>query len=44
VLPGLHYFLYGVLIIVVVLTSPEGLVPRLASLLQPARRKAGGTS
>jgi branched-chain amino acid transport system permease protein len=44
VLPGLHYFLYGVLIILVVLTSPEGLVPRLASLLQPARRKAGGTS
>lgn len=31
-LPGLHYFLYGVLIIVVVLTSPEGMVPRLLGL------------
>jgi ABC-type branched-subunit amino acid transport system permease subunit len=39
----LHYFLYGVLIIVVVLTSPEGLVPRLALLLQAVRRKAGET-
>ena len=44
VLPGLHYFLYGVLIIVVVLTSPEGLVPRLASQLQVARSRAGGRS
>ena len=44
VLPGLHYFLYGVLIIVVVLTSPEGLVPRLALLLQVARSRAGGRS
>jgi branched-chain amino acid transport system permease protein len=41
VLPGLHYFLYGVLIILVVLTSPEGLVPRLVSLLRTARHKAG---
>ncbi len=42
VLPGLHYFLYGVLIILVVLTSPEGLGPRLVSLLQTVRRRAGG--
>jgi branched-chain amino acid transport system permease protein len=31
-LPGLHFFLYGVLIIIVVLTSPEGMVPRLLAL------------
>lgn len=37
-LPGLHYFLYGLLIIIVVLTSPQGLVPRILSL---RRRFAG---
>jgi branched-chain amino acid transport system permease protein len=31
-LPGLHFFLYGLIIIVVVLTSPQGVVPRLAGL------------
>lgn len=31
-LPGLHYFLYGVLIVVVVLTNPQGIVPRLLGL------------
>lgn len=31
-LPGLHYFLYGLLIIIVVLTSPQGIVPRILSL------------
>ena len=31
-LPGLHFFLYGVLIVIVVLTSPEGMVPRLMGL------------
>ncbi|GAC1327053.1 MAG: branched-chain amino acid ABC transporter permease [Beijerinckiaceae bacterium] len=41
ILPGLHYFLYGVLIIVVVLTSPQGLVPRLATLFRRAGRRAG---
>lgn len=37
VLPGLHYFLYGVLIILVIRMSPEGIVPRLASLLSSRR-------
>jgi branched-chain amino acid transport system permease protein len=41
ILPGLHYFLYGVLIIVVVLTSPEGLVPRLATLFRAVARRRG---
>jgi branched-chain amino acid transport system permease protein len=41
-LPGLHYFLYGVLIIIVVLTSPDGIVPRLASLLRWIGRAVKG--
>lgn len=39
VLPGLHSFIYGVLIVVVILLMPQGLVPALLSL---ARRVAGG--
>ncbi len=44
-LPGLHFFLYGVLIIIVVLTSPEGMVPRLLALRRrfaAARARTGG--
>ena len=41
ILPGLHYFLYGVLIVIVVLTSPEGLVPRLATLFRAASKRRG---
>jgi len=37
-LPGLHFFLYGVLIIIVVLTSPQGIVPRLLSVRRRFRR------
>jgi branched-chain amino acid transport system permease protein len=37
VLPGLHYFLYGVLIVVVITTSPQGIVPRLAELISRLR-------
>ena len=38
ILPGLHYFLYGILITLVVLTSPEGLVPRIGAMLTRRRR------
>ena len=44
VLPGLHYFLYGLLIIVVVLTSPQGIVPRLIALRRRPLRGGGGAT
>ena len=34
VLPGLHYFLYGLAVVVIVLTLPRGLVPSIASLFE----------
>jgi branched-chain amino acid transport system permease protein len=38
-LPGLHSFIYGVLIVAVILLMPQGLVP---ALLRLSRRAAGG--
>lgn len=38
VAPGLHYLVYGVLIVVVILSMPRGLVPRLMAALAARRR------
>ena len=37
ILPGLHYFINGILIVVVVLLMPRGFAPKIAELL--SRRK-----
>ena len=37
VLPGLHYFIYGVIVIAVIRLSPGGVLP-LVERLWPARR------
>jgi branched-chain amino acid transport system permease protein len=47
VAPGLHFFIYGALIVVVVRVMPQGVVPRLRSLWErrapgAARSKSGG--
>jgi len=39
VAPGLHYFIYGALIILVIRTMPRGVVPTLQSLLTRRRAK-----
>jgi branched-chain amino acid transport system permease protein len=49
VAPGLHYFIYGLLIVVVIRLMPQGLVPWLSALRTrrapaPARGAAGGKS
>ncbi len=41
VLPGLHLFLYGLAVVVVVFAMPRGLAPALADLVRRVRR--GGT-
>lgn len=35
VLPGLHYFLYGLAVVIIVLVLPRGIVPSLARLFSP---------
>ncbi len=40
-LPGLHYFIYGVVVIAVILATPRGLLS-LAEKLWPGRRRASG--
>lgn len=43
VLPGLHYFIYGVVVISVILLSPRGLLPLIQSWLRwPGSRQTGG--
>jgi branched-chain amino acid transport system permease protein len=34
VVPGLHYFIYGIVVIVVILATPRGLLPLLEGLLR----------
>lgn len=40
VLPGLHYFVYGVVVIAVILSSPRGLLPLVKSWLGLGRERA----
>lgn len=42
VLPGLHYFVYGVVVISVILTSPRGLLPLVQSMFTFGREKKKG--
>ena len=39
VAPGLHFFVYGILIVLVILTMPQGLVPTLSKVLARRQRK-----
>lgn len=40
VLPGLHYFVYGVVVITVIMASPRGLLPVVQSLFRSRNGKA----
>ncbi|MBK5204299.1 MAG: branched-chain amino acid ABC transporter permease [Polaromonas sp.] len=40
--PGLNLFVYGVMLIFVVLLMPEGIVPRIAQLIGKLRHSGGG--
>ena len=40
VLPGLHYFLYGLAVVVIVLALPRGIAPSLAGLFGARRAVA----
>jgi branched-chain amino acid transport system permease protein len=42
VLPGLHLLITGVLIVVVILLTPSGLVPKIASLWRERKSRTGG--
>jgi branched-chain amino acid transport system permease protein len=43
VLPGLHFFIYGVLIVVVILLMPQGVVSKVAEVVRDrSSRKIGG--
>ena len=42
-LPGLHYFIYGVVVIAVILMSPRGLLPLFEKWFSRARPKAATT-
>ncbi|MCZ0735874.1 branched-chain amino acid ABC transporter permease [Phreatobacter sp. AB_2022a] len=49
VLPGLHYFIYGTIVVVVILALPQGIGPTLARLFRGLRRappaeKAGASA
>ena len=39
VLPGLHYFLYGLVVVIVVLVLPRGIGPSLADLVRGRRKR-----
>ena len=41
-LPGLHYFIYGMVVIVVILVTPRGLLPLFERLWRRAGRSASG--
>jgi branched-chain amino acid transport system permease protein len=42
ILPGLHFLITGVLIVVVILLVPSGLVPRIAELWRERKSRTGG--
>jgi branched-chain amino acid transport system permease protein len=42
VLPGLHYFIYGIVVIAVILITPQGLLP-LVERLWKRRPEAAAT-
>ncbi len=44
VLPGLHFFIYGVLIVVVILLMPQGVVVKIAELLRHRISRKNGVA